>query len=201
DELAKEPPTPQQIVSSKKPKRFYAFTPDSKQLYYLEDDTINVTPLESPKPKPVAVTADLDISFDQEKLLAFDEAWSLLQRSFFDPKFNGKDWAALRARWQPYIAGAHTPDEMRRLTNLMIGELNASHSGINRPASGFGATPGPRVADLGLRFDREAYEVGRGLVVSEVITLGPAFIEGSIKPGETLTAIDGHPIGPGVDLD
>jgi hypothetical protein len=34
-----------------------------------------------------------------------------------------------------------------------------------------------------LRFDREAYESGKGLVVREVIARRPAAIEGSIKPG------------------
>jgi Tol biopolymer transport system component/C-terminal processing protease CtpA/Prc len=201
DELVREPATPQQIASSKRPKRFFAFTPDSKSLFYLEGGVVTTTTLETPRPKAVAINADMDVAFDREKLAAFDQAWSLLDRSFFDPKFHGQDWRALRARFQPYIAGAHTPDEMRRVTNLMIGELNASHSGINRPATGFGATPGPRVADLGLRFDRDAYEAGKGLVVREVITLGPAFIEGSIRPGDVLAAVDGHAIGPGVDLD
>ena len=201
DELVREPATPQQIASSRRPKRFFAFTPDSKQLFYLEGGAVTTTTLEAPRPRPVAINAEMDVAFDREKLTAFNQAWSLLDRSFFDPKFHGQDWRALRARFEPYIAGAHTGDEMRRLTNLMIGELNASHSGINRPPAGFGATPGPRVADLGLRFDREAYEAGKGLVVREVITLGPAFIEGSIKPGDVLVAVDGHAIGPGVDLD
>jgi Tol biopolymer transport system component/C-terminal processing protease CtpA/Prc len=201
DELAKEPPVPQQIASSRKPKRFAAFTPDSKQLYYLEGGVVTVTPLENPKPKPIAVSAEMTIGFDGEKRLAFDQAWSLLDRMFFDANFNGKDWAGLRTRWLPYIEGARNPDEMRRLTNLMIGELNASHSGINRPAEGFGAAPSPRVADLGLRFEREPYEAGKGLVVREVITLGPAAIEGSIKPGDVLLAVEGRKIEPGVDLD
>jgi tricorn protease len=201
NELVREPATPQQIASSKRPKRFFAFTPDSKQLFYLEGGVVTSTPLETPRPKAVAINAEMDVAFDREKLAAFDQAWSLLDRSFFDPRFHGQDWRALRARFQPYIAGAHTSDEMRRVTNLMIGELNASHSGINRPPTGFGSTPGPRVADLGLRFDREAYEAGKGLVVREVITLGPAFIEGSIKPGDVLLAVDGRAIGPGVDLD
>jgi len=69
---------------------------------------------------------------------------------------------ALRARFSPYIAGAHTGDEMRRITNLMIGELNASHSGINRRPPASARRAGPRVSDLGLRFDREAYEAGKG---------------------------------------
>ncbi len=198
DELVREPPTPQQLVSSRRPKRFIAFTPDSKQIYYLEGGNVGTTTIEGPRPRFVAVNAEIDVAFDQEKLVAFNQAWSLLDRTFFDPKFHGQNWKALRARFEPYISNAHTSDEMRRITNLMIGELNASHSGISRPPNGFGLN---RVADLGLRFDREAFETGKGLVVREVVTLGPSFNEGSIKPGDVLTAIDGHAIGPADDLD
>ena len=198
DELVREAPTPQQIASSKRGKRSYAFTPDSKSIFYLDGGTVTTTTLEAPRPRAVAINAEMEVGFDQEKLVAFNQAWTLLDRSFFDPKFHGQDWGALRARFTPYIEGAHTGDEMRRLTNLMIGELNASHSGINRAPGGFGPN---RVGDLGLRFDREAYEAGKGLVVREVITLGPAAIEGSIKPGDVLLAVDGRPLSPTVDLD
>jgi tricorn protease len=201
DELTREAPAPKQIAASRRPKRFAAFTPDSKQVFYLDGGFVTVAPLDTLRSTYVTVTAELDVVFDQEKVVAFDQAWSLLNRMFFDANFNGKDWGALREHWLPYIEGAHTSDEMRRLTNLMIGELNASHSGINRPADGFGSTPAGRVADLGLRFEREAYEAGKGLVVREVIKLGPAANEGSIKPGDTLVAIDGRALAPGVDLD
>ncbi len=76
----------------------------------------------------------------------------------------------------------------------MIGELNASHSGINRPQAR-GSAPPSRIGNLGLRFDREAYEAGRGLVVREVIALGPADIEGTIHPGDTLVSVNGEAVG------
>ena len=201
DELAKEPPSPVQLTASRKPKADVAFTPDSKELYYLDGGVVTSTPLETPKPKPIAIAAEMTVEFDQEKLAVFDEAWGTLNRRFFDPRFNGADWTALRARWLPYVAGAHTADELRRDINLMIGELNASHSGINRPPEGFGAAPTGRVGDLGLRFEREPFEAGRGLVIREVVALGPAAVEGSIKPGEQLLAVDGHAIEAHTNLD
>jgi Tol biopolymer transport system component len=201
DELAVEPPAPQQITGGKRPKRDFAVTADSKQVFYLDGGRVTVTTVENSKPKLIEVTADMAVRFDVEKQVVFDEAWSTLDRLFFDPKFHGQDWAALRDRFQPYVEGAQTPDELRRVINLMIGELNASHSGINPPAEGFGARPPPRVGELGLRFDREAYEAGKGLVVREVIALGPAAIEGTIKPGDVLTAVNGKPLAPGVNLD
>jgi len=201
DELAKEPPSAQQLTGGRRPKRDYAFSPDSKQIYYLDGGRVSATPIETPKPRFIDVTGEMVVRFDAEKQVVFDEAWSTLNRAFYDEKYHGQDWTALRQRFEPFAQGAQTPDELRRVINLMIGELNASHSGINRPTEGFGSQPASRVGDLGLRFDREAYEAGRGLVVREVISLGPADIEGSIRPGDVLTAVDGKPVGPGVNLD
>ena len=47
----------------------------------------------------------------------------------------------------PYIEGARTGPELRRDINLLIGELNSSHSGISKPAQ-----PSVRTGRLGLRF-------------------------------------------------
>jgi Tol biopolymer transport system component/C-terminal processing protease CtpA/Prc len=197
EELPKEPPSPQQIAMSRKAKSGVAFTPDSKSIYYLDGDTITTASIDGPKPKAIAATAEMDVDFDAEKMVVFDEAWSLQNERFFDPKFNGKDWGKLREAWRPYIAGVRTTDELRRDLNLLIGELNASHSGVGGP----GASQPVPVGNLGLRFDRAAYEAGKGLVIREVVALGPADIEGSIKPGETLLKVNGADVGPHVDLD
>ncbi len=206
DELARTPPSVQQLTSTAPPKSHYEFSPDSKQIYFLEAGHVVSMPIESHVPKPIAVTAALDVDFDQDKMAGFEEGWKLLDKRFFDPKFNGHDWAGLRDEYAPYIAGSRNPDEMRRVMNLMIGELNSSHSGINAPRgpgvrpSAFSPAATP-VGRLGLRFEREPYEAGRGLVIREVIPLGPAALEGSIKPGEILLAVDGDAVGPHTNLD
>ena len=200
DELAAEPPSPEQLTSTERGKADYAFSPDSKTLVYRDGPRLFSTPLETPRPKALAVTAEMDVDFDAEKRVVFDEAWGALDRRFYDAKFHDQDWKALRARFLPQVDGARTGDELRRVINLMIGELNSSHSGIGLRAEP-GAPATAKVGDLGLRFDRAAYEADGRLVVTEVVTLGPAFIEGAIKPGDTLAAVDGQPIGPGVNLD
>jgi len=78
----------------------------------------------------------------------------------------------------------------------MIGELNASHSGIRGPDAKVVKT-----GRLGLRFEREPFEGGKGLVIREIIPLGPAADDPSIQPGEKLLAVNGHPIGPQTNLD
>ena len=200
DELASDPPVPQQITSTAKPKRDLAFSPDGKTLFYLEGGKPMSTPLETPKPKAIAVDASLDVDFDAEKQVVFDEAWSTLNRRYYDPHFHGANWAALRTETEPYIEGAKTPQEVRRAINLMIGELNSSHSGINPPANGPGSLPTDRVGELAVRFDRHALESGGGLVVSEVVPLGPAALAG-IRAGDRLTSVDGVPVTRSSNID
>ncbi len=201
DELSLEPPSPVQLTSTERPKGDYAFTPDSKTLFYRDGPKLFSTPVESPKPKPLAVSAEMDVDFASEKAVVFEEAWDVLNRRFYDSTFGGRDWAALRARFQPQVDGARTPDELRRIINLMIGELNASHSGINAARDPATAATQAHVAELGLHFERTPYEAGRGLVVREVVKLGPAAIEGTVKPGETLLAVDGEAVGPHTSLN
>jgi C-terminal processing protease CtpA/Prc len=200
DELANDPPVPQQITSTAKPKRDLAFSPDGKTLFYLEGGKPMSTPLDTPKPKAIAVDAGLDVDFDKEKQVVFDEAWSTLDRRYYDANFHGQNWRALRGETEPFIEGAKTPEELRRAINLMIGELNSSHSGIYPPANGPGSLPTDRVGELAVRFDRRAIESGNGLVVSDVVPLGPAALAG-IRPGDRLTSVDGVPVTPTSNID
>ena len=93
--------------------------------------SINV---ESRQARPINVTAELDVDFAREKLAVFHQAWSILADNFFDAKMNGVDWKALGDQYEPYAAGAQSTEELRRIMRLMIGELNASHSGVNGPS-------------------------------------------------------------------
>ena len=201
DELNRESSAPEQLAGGRSSKWSYAFEPTSKQIYFLDGGRANVTAIESPRPKALDITAEMIVRFDAEKQAMFDEAWMTINRSFYDPNFHGRDWAAIRARFEPFAQGARTADELRRVINLMVGELDASHVGVSRPTSGFGSTPSPRVGALGLRFDREAHEARRGLVGREVAAVGPADGEGSIRPGDTVQMIGGRTLGADVSLN
>jgi tricorn protease len=202
DELATEPPVARQITTTAGAKTGAQFSPDGREIYYLEQGRITIATLETRVSRPLAVTAEMDVDFEQEKSEVFAEAWRYLNDNFFDPKFNGADWKGVRERFAPHVAGARTPDELRRVISLMLGELNASHMGISAPVAG-GADGPPRgtVGKLGLRFDAAEY-LGTGkLRVSEVIPLGPAAVAGGIKVGDYVSAVDGAAISPKTNLD
>src|SRR5262249_11608872 len=138
DELSKEPAIARQLTSTPGSKSSAWFTPDSKEIVYLDRGRVFNVTLEKREPKPIAVSAELDVDFSREKLESFHEAWTYLRDQFFDEKMNGVDWNTVRTTYEPRVAGARTPDEMRRIISLMLGELNASHMGVSAPP---GETP------------------------------------------------------------
>ncbi|HLM56035.1 MAG TPA: S41 family peptidase, partial [Pyrinomonadaceae bacterium] len=122
------------------------------------------------------------------------------------PEFHGADWKGLRGEYRPLVAGAKSPDELRRLMRLMVGELNASHLGVQDPQGSAPATTGR----LGLSFDRAEYESAKRLRVTEVLPLGPAALARDvsapertreIKVGEYLLAVDGRSVDARTNLD
>lgn len=198
DELAREPAVARQLTSTPGSKNSAQFSPDSKEVFYLQQGRINIVNVESRQTRQLAVNAEMDVDFAKEKMEVFHQAWSYLRDHFYDPNFHGVKWDAMRAVYEPQIAGARTPDEMRRLINLMVGELNASHLGISAPGGVSTAQP---VGRLGLRFDRVEYETKGFLKISEVIALSPAAISGQIKIGDYLVAVDDAQIDARVNLD
>ncbi|HNG34016.1 MAG TPA: DPP IV N-terminal domain-containing protein, partial [Blastocatellia bacterium] len=172
DELGREQGVARQLTSTPGFKSDAQFSSDGKEVYFLEQGRIGVINLDTRLPRPLAVTAEMDVDFHQEKLAVFHQAWALQRDHFYDDKFHGANWDAVRAEYEPRIAGARTPDEMRRLLNLMVGELNASHLGVSSPFGGSNQIA--PVGKLGLRFDRNEYEMSGRLKITEVITLSPA---------------------------
>jgi len=198
DELAREPAVAKQLTSTAATKNGgVQFTPDSKEIFYLENGRINIVNLEG-RSRALAVTAEMDVDFSREKIEVFRQGWSLLRDNFYDTGFHGVNWDQVRTQYEPLIAGAQTSDEMRRLLNLMVGELDASHLGTSAPGAG---SPGPITGRLGLRFDRRVYETSGRLRITEVISLSPAAIAGTIKVGDYLTAVDGQNIDRSANLD
>jgi Tol biopolymer transport system component/C-terminal processing protease CtpA/Prc len=196
DELSREPAVARQLTSTAGAKRSAAFTSDSKEVMYLDRGRVFNVTLEKREPKAVGVSAALDVDFGREKLEAFHQAWTYLRDQFFDEKMNGVNWNTVRERYEPRVAGSKTPDEMRRVISLMLGELNASHMGISAPPAGSSQTLGRLAVD----FDREAYETAGQLRVAQVIPLGPAALAG-LAPGDSIVTVDGQAITRETNID
>ena len=194
DDAATEPPVLRQITSTSGGKGQAQWSPDGREVWYVENNRISVVNVESRATRTVNYSAELDVDWAQEKMKVFEQGWSYLNDNFFDAGFNGVNWTEAKARYAPYVAGSRTPDEMRRAMSLMIGELNASHMGVSGPG-------GPPVTGkIGARFDRAEYETNHRLKLSEIIPLSPLAVAGA-RVGDVITAVDGTPITARTNFD
>ena len=196
DELATDA-SARQITSTANFKSNAQFSPDSKEVYYIENGRVNIVSLDKREVRPLNLTLEMNVNFAQEKMEVFKQGWRYMRDHFYDEKFHGADWNAVYATYEPLMAGARTGDELRRLMNLMVGELNASHLGVSG-ASGFTPTP---IGKLGLRFDRGEYETNGRLKITEIITLSPAAIVQNINVGDYLLSVDDVKIDGKTNLD
>ncbi len=195
DELATDRPVARQLTTTSGGKGAPQVTPDSREVYYLDAGRINIVTIDRRESRPLSVTAEFTTDFRVEKMRVFEQGWTLLRDNFFDAGFNGVNWDQSRVTYGERAAAAATPDDLRRIMSLMIGDLNASHLGISGP----GATPA--IGRLGLEFDRAEYESSGKLRIADVVPLGPAAISGDIHRGDWIAAVDGRATGAGVNLD
>lgn len=79
-------------------------------------------------PAPLALSPAASADLEPALALAtFDEVWSVIERTHFDPTYNGVDWHAVREELRPHAHQAHTQDELRAVLHEMLSRLGQSH--------------------------------------------------------------------------
>jgi len=136
----------------------------------------------------VTFTAEFNYDIAAQRKAAFAEFWRSYQHNFYDANFHGRDWAAMRTRYEPMLAAVETHEEFASLLSMLVGELEASHTEV-QPATN-NATTDPVTPHLGFTFDYS--HKGAGVKVAAVPPGSPAsFKETLINPGEIILAING----------
>jgi tricorn protease len=199
DPMSTDPQVARQLTNSAGPKDGLALAPDGTSVYYLDSGRVwNVT-LDSRAAHQIPLSAEFDVDFARERGIVFDQAWSLLDRWYANPKFNGVDWNAVYRQYEPYALGARTRTEFRRVLELMLGEMNSSHMGIS--AASLGGSPGYTTGRLGVQWDTQAYEQTGHLRIARIIPLGPLALTGRIAVGDELLAVGGTPLDRHTDVN
>jgi tricorn protease len=109
-------------------------TEDRKILFYRAQNSVIKMELAPNKDKKkinfaFKVTVDRRKEFEQ----IFEECWRVMKYRFYDPKMHGIDWEAARRTYKPLLKDAGDYLDVYDICNEMIGELNASHTGVSGP--------------------------------------------------------------------
>ncbi len=142
----------------------------------------------------ISFTAKVKIDKPAEWAEMFDDAWRTMKYRFYDSQMHGKDWDAMRAKYQPLVADIGDRQELLNIINEMIGELNASHTGAAQGGGGGEA----RVQTSHLGIELESDEQAGRYRVSHVYENGPTDKDWvKVSVGDYLLAIGGKPVKAG----
>ncbi len=146
--------------------------------------------------KPLSLNAEMTLRADAERAHLFEHVWRQVADKFYDPAYHGLDWDALKAAYQPKVAAVSHNRDFAILMSEMLGELNASHTGMYyRPR---GEREDDETAALGVIFDMTATE--SGLTIAEILPGGPLDKAGlDIGPGDRIVAVNGVRIDQGAN--
>jgi tricorn protease len=175
---------------------FQGLTPtkDRRKVFYTQNQDIYQMEL-SGQYRKTQITFAFSVKVDQRQEWAqiLDESWRVMKYRFYDEKMHGRDWDAIKARYEPLLKYVGENQDVYDLANEMIGELNASHTGVSGPPS--------RVMEnvYQTRYPGFELEPANGYYrVSHIYRDGPADKEWiDLKVGDYVTSIDGTPIKAG----
>jgi tricorn protease len=130
-----------------------------------------------------------------ERQQVFEEAWRVMKNRFYDAKMHGANWAAAKDTYESLLPNIADTEELHNVIMEMIGEMNASHTGI----SGGGGLPGEPAAQERIQTRNPGFEMepdASGYYkVSAITHKGPADFEYvKLAPGNFILAVNEKPL-------
>ena len=80
--------------------------------------------------RQVTYTVNIEVDRKALRTQVFNEGWRIMKNRFYDPKMHGADWAAAKTAYEPLLDYLVDDDELNSVMMMMIGQLNASHTGV-----------------------------------------------------------------------
>ncbi len=164
--------------------------------YITSNGSVKSLSIEGGTVKSIPFKAVLWVDPLAEREQKFNEMWRWLNERYYDAEFHGADWQALHDKYEPLLDLASTEEDFGDIANMMIGEINSSHSGYRTPR----LEDQHSVGRLGLDF--KFSDDGEGLLISHVLKNGACDRNGVyLKPGDRLLAVNGTAIDKRTNLN
>jgi tricorn protease len=141
------------------------------------------------------VKVDVDHRAERQQVLL--EAWRVMKHRFYDAEMHGADWNAAKTTYLDVLEHVGDTEELHSVINMMLGELNASHTGISgggRRAAGT-ASSSTRHPGFEMEPDKSGY-----YKVTHVYKNGPCDVDyAKIAVGDFVMAINDTPLKAGAN--
>lgn len=129
----------------------------------------------------------------------FRHIWRTMRDGFYDEQMNQKNWDGILTKYEDTAANSVSMQSFNRVAAMLLGELNASHTGYRGAAWHATRKAKPawkaEVVHLGVRFDDS--HSGDGWKIKEVYPTGPADQQRSqLRQGEIILSINGTAVTP-----
>lgn len=118
-------------------------------------------------------------------IASFDDVWTTVSETFYDPTFGGVDWPGVRRELRPRVEAAESLDAARGAIREMLARLGRSHLQL-LSASSAEALPGPAAVQADIR------AIAEGVFVSRV--RDDAATKAGLSAGDEVLAIDGRAV-------
>ena len=143
----------------------------------------------APQPaRQVTYTANLEIDRRALRAQVFNEGWRIMKNRFYDAKMHGANWSAVREMYEPLLEHVVDEDELHTIMMMMIGHLNASHTGVSGGPNPVRAATETRYPGFDLVADASGY-----YTVGHIYKNGPADHDYlKIKTGNFIVSVDDH---------
>jgi tricorn protease len=79
----------------------------------------------------VTYTANLEVDRKALRAQIFNEGWRIMKNRFYDANMHGAPWREMKSIYEPLLDYLVDDEELRTVMMMMIGQLNASHTGVN----------------------------------------------------------------------
>ena len=139
--------------------------------------------------RQVTYTATLQTDKRALRAQVFNEGWRIMKNRFYDAEMHGANWATLRTTYAPLLEYLVDEEELHTVMMMMIGELNASHTGVSGGPSDAGPSTGQtRQPGFTLKNDPSGF-----YRVDHIFKTGPADHDYmKVRSGDYVIALDGR---------
>jgi C-terminal processing protease CtpA/Prc/Tol biopolymer transport system component len=179
------------LTSGNKNPDQLTFHASSKQLYMRSPKgTLSQINPQNGNITALPFSAAFKLNYQKQREQMFDEAWRALKISFYDPDFHGQDWEKLYQEYKPLCMSTRTNIEFGYCFNLMLGQVNASHMGMQNIQKMYN-NPNHHTGYLGIDIRPES----EGIRILRVLDETPASrLTSRLHVGDVITHVNGVPV-------